>query len=80
MDKGWGLTLENKPFFGFNHMMNRREEQLVADHDKKEVDFFSHHNRKAIHHDFIKKEDLNSTTITTPSKFIVNVSNSQSCT
>ncbi|XP_004231617.1 WRKY transcription factor 6 [Solanum lycopersicum] len=72
MDKGWGLTLENKPFFGFNHMMNRREEQLVADHDKKEVDFFSHHNRKAIHHDFIKKEDLNSTTITTPSKFIVN--------
>ncbi|TMX03941.1 hypothetical protein EJD97_012933 [Solanum chilense] len=72
MDKGWGLTLENKPFFGFNHMMNRREEQLVADHDKKEVDFFSHHNRKAIHHDYIKKEDLNSTTITTPSKFVVN--------
>ncbi|XP_015064265.1 WRKY transcription factor 6-like [Solanum pennellii] len=72
MDKGWGLTLENKPFFGFNHMMNRREEQLVADHDKKEVDFFSHHNRKAIHHDFIKKEDLNTTTITTPSKFVVN--------
>uniref|UniRef100_M1BZU6 WRKY1a transcription factor n=1 Tax=Solanum tuberosum TaxID=4113 RepID=M1BZU6_SOLTU len=72
MDKGWGLTLENKPFFGFNHMMNRREEQLVADHDKKEVDFFSHHNRKPIHHDFIKKEDSNTTTITTPSEFIVN--------
>ncbi|XP_049383212.1 WRKY transcription factor 6-like [Solanum stenotomum] len=68
MDKGWGLTLENKPFFGFNHMMNRREEQLVADHhDKKEVDFFSHHNRKPI-----KKEDSNTTTITTPSEFIVN--------
>lgn len=75
MDKGWGLTLENKPFFGFNHMMKHAEEKLVSDHDKTEVDFFSHHKRKINHAVFIKKEDSNTTT-TTPSKFVVNVSKS----
>lgn len=67
MDKGWGLTLENKPF-GFNHMMNLR------DHEKREVDFFSDHKRK-IDHVFVKKEDSNNTS-TMPSKFFVNVSKS----
>ncbi|KAJ8550196.1 hypothetical protein K7X08_033903 [Anisodus acutangulus] len=85
MDKGWGLTLENydqifknKPVFGFNNLssprlnytMNRREEQLQAADEKREVDFFSDRRMDV----YIKKEDYSRSdnTTSTRSELLVN--------